>query len=80
MTSKIVRALLGESEDDVVIELHTASVDSMPHVTWLVRHKDSSPTQYLAKGTAHSKEEAKSQVQTKVRLLGVRVAQVVDNT
>lgn len=76
----IVHLLLDGVGDSVEVELVPASIDSMPHTTWMIRALGSDPTQYLAKGTAHTKEEAQRQAQEKVRLLGVRVTNVSDRT
>lgn len=76
----VVHLLMDGVGDSVVIELTPVQVDDMPHVTWMVRAVGAAPTQYLAKGTAHSREDAVSQAQEKVRLLGVSVAEVIDNT
>lgn len=76
----VVHMLLDAVGDTVEVEYHPASIDSMPHVTWMLRAVGSDPTQYLAKGTAHDKADAERQVQEKARLLGVRIASVNDRT
>jgi hypothetical protein len=77
---RVVHLLIDGVGDSVEVEYHPASIDSMPHVTWMIRAMGADPTQYLAKGTAHDRDEAQRQVQEKVRLLGVRVKNVIDNT
>jgi hypothetical protein len=74
----VVHMLLDSVGDDVEVEYHPTSIDSMPHTTWLLRAVGADPTQYLAKGTAHTPEEAKRQVEEKARLLGSRVVKVHD--
>jgi hypothetical protein len=76
----VVHLLLDAVGDTVEVEYHPASIDSMPHTTWLIRAVGSDPTQYLAKGTAHDITDAQRQVEEKVRLLGVRVSNVINNT
>ena len=76
----VVHLLLDAAGDTVEVEYHPASIDSMPHTTWLLRAVGTDPTQYLAKGVGHSREDAQRQVEEKVRLLGVRVSNVIDNT
>lgn len=76
----IVGLLLDAEKDKVVVEYHPCMIDSMPHTLWLIRMVGAQPTAFVAKGTAHSKEDAESQVAEKVRLLGVQVIQVSDNT
>ena len=76
----VVHLLLDAVGDTVEVEYHPHSVDTMPHTMWLIRATGADPTQYLAKGTAHTHEEAERQVNEKVRLLGCRVATVKDNT
>lgn len=77
---KLVTLLLDGVGDAVEIEYCPASIDSMPHTVWMVRAVGTEPTQYLAKGTAHTRKDAERQAQEKVRLLGVRVVNVVDRT
>ena len=76
----VVHLLLDAAGDTVEVEYHPASIDSMPHTTWLIRALGTDSTQYLAQGTGHSIEDAKRQVEEKVRLLGVRVSNVSDFT
>ncbi|MGV0949328.1 MAG: hypothetical protein ACOYB3_01555 [Azonexus sp.] len=76
----VVHLLLDAAGDTVEVEYHPASIDSMPHTTWMIRAVGTDPTQYLAKGTAHTREDAQRQVDEKVRLLGVRVINVIDQT
>lgn len=76
----VVHMLLDGVGDTVEIEYHPASIDSMPHTVWMIRAVGSDPTQYLAKGTGHTMDDAKRQAQEKVRLLGVRVTNVIDRT
>ena len=74
----VVHLLLDGVGDAVEVEYVPASIDSMPHTIWMIRALGSDPTQYLAKGTAHTREEAQRQADEKVRLLGVRVTRVND--
>jgi len=74
----VVHMLLDAVGDEVEIEYHPSTIDSMPHTTWLIRAVGAAPTQYLAKGTAHTPEDAQRQVREKVRLLGARVAKTQD--
>jgi hypothetical protein len=74
----VVHMLLDNVGDEVEVEYHPSSIDSMPHTTWMIRAAGASPTQYLAKGTAHTPEEAQRQVQEKVRILGARVTKTQD--
>lgn len=76
----VVHLLLDAAGDTVEVEYHPATIDSMPHTTWLIRAVGTDPTQYLSRGVGHSMEDAQRQVAEKVRLLGVRVASVIDNT
>lgn len=76
----VVSMLLDNVGDEVEVEYHGTSIDSMPHTTWMIRAVGTGEgdTQYLAKGTAHTPEEAERQVQDKVRILGSRVTKVHD--
>ena len=74
----VVHMLLDAVGDEVEVEYHLTSIDTMPHTTWLIRAVGASPTQYLCRGTAHTPEDAQKQVEDKVRLLGVRVARTKD--
>lgn len=74
----VVRILLDATGDDVEVEYARATIDSMPHVLWMIR--DTAGTHYLANGTAHNMEKAKEMVGEKVKLLGVRVVKVTDHS
>lgn len=71
-----VQLLLDSTGDTVEVEYHPTMIDTMPHTIWLIRAAGTDPTQYIAKGTAHSPEQAEQQVQEKVRLLGVTITNV----
>lgn len=74
-----VHLILDAAGDTVEVEYHPTSIDSMPHTTWLIKANGAAPTQYLAKGTAHSPEAAQAEVAEKVRLLGVTVTRVLNH-
>jgi hypothetical protein len=67
-----------EQQTNVTVEYLPVTVDSMPHVTWMIRVEGAAPTQYIAKGTSHSLEIAKKEVADKIRLTGAVVTNVVD--
>jgi hypothetical protein len=73
----VVHLLLDAMGDTVEVEYQPCDIDTMPHTIWMIRASGADPTQYLAKGTAHTPEEAERQVAEKVRLLGVRVVRQV---
>lgn len=75
---ELVRTLLDDIGTDVEVEYSPLSIDSMPHVAWLIRATGSNPTQYLGRGTGHNRQDAEQQVNEKVRLAGLRVVNVVD--
>lgn len=74
---ELVNRLL-EEQLSVTVEYAPASIDSMPHVIWMIRAKNARPSQYLDKGTAHSLEQAKREVDEKIRLTGAKVVNVID--
>ena len=74
----VVHMLLDAVGDTVEVEYHSTSIDTMPHTLWLIRATGADPTQYLAKGTAHTPDEAQRQVDEKIKLLGCRVSKVND--
>lgn len=76
----VVHLLLDAVGDQVEVEYHPSTVDTMPHVTWLVRAVGTDPTQFLARGVAHSPQDAEKQVAEKVRILGATIARVQDFT
>lgn len=74
----VVGILLDAIADNVEIEYHSSEIDSMPHTTWMILAAGVQPTQYLAKGTGHTPEDAQRQAEEKVRILGARVVKVHD--
>jgi len=75
--NEIVSLLL--EDVNVVVEYRNAEINGMPHVIWLIRAEGNTPTNYLAHGTAHNIDAAQREVDNKVRLLGAKVVDVVNN-
>ena len=78
MAEMVVHLILDAVGDDVEVEYHPSTIDSMPHTTWLIRAVGAEPSQFLARGTAHSPQDAERQVAEKTRILGTRIAKVND--
>lgn len=78
--TRLVSTLLDEEGSQAELELHTAEVDSMPHVSWLLRQVGAEPTAYIAKDIAHTHEIAMKAAQHKAMLLGVQITNVIDRT
>jgi hypothetical protein len=76
--TQIVDAMLDEEGEQAELELIQVNVDSMPHTAWLIRAVGASPTAYLAKDVAHTKELAMRAAHDKARLLGVQITKVID--
>jgi len=78
--TRLVADLLDEEAAQVELELNTVSVDSMPHVSWMMRAVGATPTSYVAKDVHHNHELAMKAAQHKAMMLGVQITKVIDNT
>jgi len=76
----LVKMLLEAQGETFEVEYRPTSIDSMPHIIWMIRARGAGDTNYLATGTGHNREDAERQVNEQVRLLGVTVAGVIDRT
>ena len=72
---QIVDILL-EEQTPVTVEYRPVTIDSMPHVIWLIRADTSSDSNYLARGTAHNLERAEKEVAKKVQLFGAIITKI----